>query len=777
MKLAFRILLTIAALAAFLAFALLFPAAVRHPAGSYQMDRASFHSKAVAAARNFLGEDLSQWQWKAKTDFRQYLFLWQQKYASTPFDLLSTPLETQATFSDPSGGHEVMVAVASNGRIVGIRQNFKGRMKPPKRPALRREELQERAQQALRLLTGEFAERFEPEETASSHEYRWHAGAGPANTLAWEVVVKLDSHALREAVIRPRVAARESQSYKVELLGLGESGEVIYRILIVTGAVLVVIGSIFGWMRGQLDFRSALTAGVLYFISLLVSRTYGGEEVSSGTPGLGSVFAILSSAYIYFAAFAVGLSSAREMEWRHWYAMRLFLQRKWHSRQVGTAISQGLLWSGVLALIPAAIVAWGRYPTARIDPWTDALAMLAPIPAAAAVYPPFELLSMALFAVLLPFVSKRIGLGWVSALVFFGPALGMAFVASPFVTSPSAALTASALWLGAAMLVYWQCGLLGVLSAAKGSAALWTAAAFLQSGSGSVHTSGVALLSGLGGIWVVSLVASRAGREVEPEDAVAGQYLSQREKLKAEFSLAQDAQQRMLPAKPPVVAGFSIAAACQPARDVGGDLYEYFQLPDGRPGFCVADVSGKGMPAALYMTLTKGLLAAASPESADVAELAGHLNRHLYVACKRKMFVTAVMAALDAEDGSVEMVRAGHNPALWYQAASGKAGFVNPPGIGLGMCGSQLFERSAKADRIVLAPGDILVMYSDGVTEAMNEKLELYGEERLKLTVERAANGNAARVLEEIRRDLDEFTGAEPAHDDVTLLVLQADKG
>ncbi|MCC6368789.1 MAG: PP2C family protein-serine/threonine phosphatase [Bryobacterales bacterium] len=775
MKRAFQIPLTLAALAAFVAFGLLYRPAVRHPAGFHGMDRAAFHGKAVAAAREFLGYDVSQWQWKAKTDFRQYLFLWQQKYASTPFDLLSTPLETQATFSDPSGDHDVMVAAASNGRIVGIRQNFRG--SHPKRPALEQAELKEHAQQALRLLTGEYAERFEAEETASSHEYRWHAAAGPANTLAWEVVVKLDRHTLREAAIRPRVAASESQSYKRELLGLGESGEVIYRILLVTGAVLVVIGSIFGWMRGQVDYRSALTAGGLYFAALLVSRIWGEEAVTAGAPGFGAIFPMLLFAYVYFAAFAAGLGSARELEWRHWYAMRLFLQRRWSSRHVGMAVSRGLLWSGMLALIPAAVVAWGQYPAARIAPWRDALAMLAPFPAASAAYPPFEMLSTALFVVLLPFVSKRIGLGWVSALVFFGAALGIVFAASPFATSPAAALEAAGLWLAAALMVYWRCGVLGVLSAAKGSAVLWTAAAFLQSGSESVHTSGVVLLGGFGGIWVVSLVVWRVGRKIEPEDVVAAQYLSQREKLKAEFSLAQEAQQRMLPTKPPVVRGFSIAGACQPARDVGGDLYEYFQLPDGRTGFCVADVSGKGMPAALYMTLTKGLLAAASPESADVAELAGHLNRHLYVACKRKMFVTAVLAALDAENGSVEMVRAGHNPALWYQAASGKAGFVNPPGIGLGMCGWQLFERSAKAGLMVLAPGDILVMYSDGVTEAMNEKLELYGEERLKLAVERAANGNAARVLEEIRNDLDEFTGAEPAHDDVTLLVVEAEKG
>ena len=204
-------------------------------------------------------------------------------------------------------------------------------------------------------------------------------------------------------------------------------------------------------------------------------------------------------------------------------------------------------------------------------------------------------------------------------------------------------------------------------------------------------------------------------------------------------------------------------------------MYDYFHLADGRQGFCVADVSGKGMPAALYMTLTKGLLAAAAPESRELPELAKHVNQHLYTACKRKMFVTAVMASLEPGSRKVELLRAGHNAPLVYRAGTGIAEYRKPAGLGLGLTSAALFTRGTKVENLQLEPGDSLILYSDGVTEAMNEKLELYGEDRLKAVVEERSALSAAQLVEEIRRDIGVFAGAEPAHDDITLLVVRAE--
>ena len=136
--------------------------------------------------------------------------------------------------------------------------------------------------------------------------------------------------------------------------------------------------------------------------------------------------------------------------------------------------------------------------------------------------------------------------------------------------------------------------------------------------------------------------------------------------------------------------------------------------------------------------------------------------------------MTAVLAAVDSETRMVEMIRAGHNPALLYEVAARRARYLNPPGIGLGLAGSAMFDRGVKSGEVQLQPGDTLVLYSDGVTEAMNERLEQYGEERLKDVVERFSGMDPAAMLGEIKADMGAFTGAEPSHDDATLLILQA---
>jgi sigma-B regulation protein RsbU (phosphoserine phosphatase) len=197
-------------------------------------------------------------------------------------------------------------------------------------------------------------------------------------------------------------------------------------------------------------------------------------------------------------------------------------------------------------------------------------------------------------------------------------------------------------------------------------------------------------------------------------------------------------------------------------------------MANGRLGLCVADVSGKGVAAALYMTLTKGILAAAAPECDDVAELARHANRHIYAAGRRKVFVTAVFASLDPQSRTVEYVRAGHNPVLHRAGIDGETRYLQAPGMGLGMTNGVLFDRVTRVERITLAEGDSLVIYSDGVTEAMNAALEQYGEDRLLRLVRDSGSAGASALVEAIRRDVAAFAGAQPPHDDITVLVLKA---
>jgi sigma-B regulation protein RsbU (phosphoserine phosphatase) len=249
---------------------------------------------------------------------------------------------------------------------------------------------------------------------------------------------------------------------------------------------------------------------------------------------------------------------------------------------------------------------------------------------------------------------------------------------------------------------------------------------------------------------------------------------SDRERLQAEFQVARKAQQDALPDEPPLVNGYSLAGWCEPAQQVGGDLYDFFPLPDGRLGIAVADVSGKGVPAALYMMVTKGLLTAVSRDSNQLHYILEQINLHLYRACRKKVFVTMAAVVLDASNRRLEYGRAGHNPVVWRRVRRRETVLVKPAGLGLGMTPGERFTRSLRIEELELEPEDAIILYSDGVTEAVNQQMEQFGEERLMRSVESTDGQSAIESRDAILRDLTGFRGAAAARDDITLVVIRA---
>ncbi len=282
----------------------------------------------------------------------------------------------------------------------------------------------------------------------------------------------------------------------------------------------------------------------------------------------------------------------------------------------------------------------------------------------------------------------------------------------------------------------------------------------------------------LGVVLLAGLLIARSGKEAVEGDPRAtipdfASFRAEREKLQAEFSVARRAQQGMLPQSMPNIPGYSIAASCTPSLEVGGDLYDFLQLPDGRIGIGVADVSGKGVPAALYMTLTKGLLAAVSGDSAHLSNVVVEVNKHLHSVTRKKVFVTMALGFLDAEKRLLECVRAGHNPMVWRQATKDKTILVAPPGLGLGITAGKIFSTQLKVEEMSLAEGDVVVFYSDGITEAMNRDLEQFGEDRLMDVVAQTDKLDAAATHDLILKTVREFLGGIHPQDDMTLVVLR----
>jgi len=250
--------------------------------------------------------------------------------------------------------------------------------------------------------------------------------------------------------------------------------------------------------------------------------------------------------------------------------------------------------------------------------------------------------------------------------------------------------------------------------------------------------------------------------------------------LEHELSLASGIQTRLLPASVPRIEGFEIFAYHASAKEVGGDYYDFIRVGAEGLGLVVADVSGKGVPASLVMTMTRSLLRAAAEGETSPGRTVETVNRLLGPDMTAGMFVTLVYALLDAATREVKLVRCGHNAPLFFspRAASGIGDGVTalqPRGLGIGIdrSGSR-FRAELQTQTIDLQPGDALLLYTDGVVEAKDRDGKDYGDERLRQIFAARAGSSAAGILEAVLADVASHRrGAEPS-DDLTLLVLKA---
>jgi serine phosphatase RsbU (regulator of sigma subunit) len=268
---------------------------------------------------------------------------------------------------------------------------------------------------------------------------------------------------------------------------------------------------------------------------------------------------------------------------------------------------------------------------------------------------------------------------------------------------------------------------------------------------------------------LLRLMANQAAIAIEKarlhREEVKGQALEK------ELEVGRQIQLSMLPLEPPVVPGWEFATFYQPARLVGGDFYDFFELPGGpdRLGMVVADVAGKGVPAALFMALSCTTIRSAALEGRSPSAALMRANDLILSDSRSDLFLTVFYAMLDTRTGRLAFTNAGHNRPLWLQASTNEVQELVVPGIILGMLeGIELEER-----QIDMARGDVLVFYTDGVTEAMNAYRQLFGQERLQAAVTANAQASAQQILEAVVDAVKAFTGDISPSDDLTLFVVR----
>ncbi|MBN9660965.1 MAG: SpoIIE family protein phosphatase [Acidobacteria bacterium] len=756
-----------------------------------KMTRAEAISVAQKLAQEY-GTNISGWSTFVSTRIERQHTSLRKAFGNKPILEPFAPLQIRVLAVSAKDSEAVQVTLAADGRPMGYLDRH-----PKAQPVKsKEEEAAGLAERELHRYAGASADRFErtasgvrsQEGVRSAFE---RADPDSPGMVAHLEVVTSGSHVVRvnytlDVAARLTAPIREANA-RVQGFKVG------VRVVVSLAMTLLATYLVFARLTKRKDhaafgYRAVLMVGVPIVLAVL-----GGAARSDGafrsfeSGGLGDANVVITLAIYAFLGLTVfvlaaaGYSILPVTERPRWVGLRLFTLGRLGDRHFGREVALGLCAGAGLACLPyliAAVPLWGDTVIEIFDPGF----LYAPAPG----FEPFEGLMQSwetygFFVLALPwalFQIRRPALRWAllaTAGVVFAGAYRDPF---PGLIWPN--LVYGAGLIGGLTLLYRATGMLAVWVAPVGIWAATYAATFLALGQTAgwhvIAVQGV-VLAAAAGVWSFGRATDQEAVETSMEPGELGLSRSDRDRLQAEFSVARRAQQGMLPSSAPEIPGFTIQGTCDPAREVGGDLFDYLPFPDGQWGFCVADVSGKGVPAALYMTLTKGMLASAQTRPADLPLIASRLNRFVSETGKRKTFITMSLGVLDAENRVFRHIRAGHNPPVLYRSATKSCEFLQPKGVGLGITGGLVFDRNLEVQDVELQPGDTIVLYSDGLTECMNSKQEQFGEDRLVSVVQHSAHLNARGIESAILEAARTFRGEADPHDDLTVVVLRAENG
>jgi sigma-B regulation protein RsbU (phosphoserine phosphatase) len=273
------------------------------------------------------------------------------------------------------------------------------------------------------------------------------------------------------------------------------------------------------------------------------------------------------------------------------------------------------------------------------------------------------------------------------------------------------------------------------------------------------------------GIW--GIYSNKSGDEIPKYVPRYVEEITQKQRMERELEIARTIQSTFLPRHFPQIEGIEIAADCHSALEVGGDYYDIIDLGNGRLGVAIADVSGKGVHAAFYMTLLKGFLQSLCHQIESPAELLCHINKLFYDNAERGTFISMIYGILDTNKRTFTFARAGHNPLLLKSSANNQAESLKPDGLALGMTSDGLYSEYIKNVTINLSSGNLLMLYTDGYTEAMNNSNHLYGEKRLIESLEKLSVESPKSILYGITEEVNKFVNGAKQHDDMTMIVIK----
>jgi serine phosphatase RsbU (regulator of sigma subunit) len=268
---------------------------------------------------------------------------------------------------------------------------------------------------------------------------------------------------------------------------------------------------------------------------------------------------------------------------------------------------------------------------------------------------------------------------------------------------------------------------------------------------------------------LLSLFANQAAIAIE--NARLYQVAIEKARMERELDMARALQSTLIPRELPQIVGWDLAALWRPAREVSGDFYDFVLLPTAprRHGLMIADVSDKGLPAALFMTATRAILRASVTASRSPANCIAHANRLICADTANGMFITLCYAQLNPTNGEMVYVNAGHNPPLLYRKRKNQLSALTQTGMALGVEEKCAFHQRT----IKLNHGDFVLFYTDGVTEAINAAEEEFGEERLRQVILKKRHAPATEMIAALEKAVSAFVGETPQSDDIAVVIVK----
>ena len=315
-----------------------------------------------------------------------------------------------------------------------------------------------------------------------------------------------------------------------------------------------------------------------------------------------------------------------------------------------------------------------------------------------------------------------------------------------------------------------------VATGAVGLPILFYSIAALEVGSKLFTLHGI-ILSGLLGVALLVAFLAYRGESPSPElVSYVPDYLKriyEKERIKRELEIARNVQLSFLPRKNPEIEGIDIASLCIPAEEVGGDYYDFIEIDPKKLGVVIGDVSGKGISAAFYTTLTKGFLKSVARTVLSPKEVLINMNELFYQNAERGVFISMIYGVFDLNSGTLTFARAGHNPMILRRSGEGKTEELNSPGIALGLEQGNIFASTIEEKTIGIEKNDVFLFYTDGFNEARNHSNEEFGEKRLMQLVKIYDTLSAEKLLQKIQYEIQSFAAGVSQHDDMTAVIVK----